>query len=158
MDSPNVRRHWDHSIDTAGPMKRHRLNIFSPAGRAELNRRLKDVVEVSLIRPSHNEFGSPILIVRKADGSLRLCIDYRGLSEVTRKDAYPLPRLDDTLDELDNAIFYTHRDLASSFWQIRLRDEDIHKTAFQTHDGLRVGRHGLPCLSECTMRRILFSE
>jgi hypothetical protein len=60
-----------------------------------------------LIRPSYSEFGLPILFVRKADGSLRLCIDYRGLNEVTRKDAYPLPRVDDKVDELQDAIF-TH--------------------------------------------------
>jgi hypothetical protein len=74
--------------------------------------------------------------VRKADGSLRLCIDYRGLNQVTRKDAYPLPLVDDTLDELKDAKFYTHLDFASSFWQVRVRDHDIHKTAFQTLDGL----------------------
>jgi hypothetical protein len=70
--------------------------------------------------------------VRKADGSLRLCIDYRGLNEVTRKDAYPLPRVEGTLDELKDANFYTHLDLASGFWKVRVRDKDIHKTAFQT--------------------------
>jgi hypothetical protein len=74
--------------------------------------------------------------LRKADGSLRLRIDYRGLNEVTRKDAYPLPRVDDTLDELKDANFYTHLDLASGFWQVRVRDMDVHKTAFQTPDGL----------------------
>jgi hypothetical protein len=101
-----------------------------------INRQLKDVVEASLIRPNYSEFGAPILFVRKADGSLRLCIDYRGLNEVTRRDAYPLPRVDDTLDELKDANFYTHLDLASGFWQVQMRDKDIHKTAFQTHDGL----------------------
>jgi hypothetical protein len=74
--------------------------------------------------------------VRKADGSHRLCIDYRGLNDVTRKDAYPLLRVDDTLRELKDANFYTHLDLASDFWQVRVRDHDIHKTAFQTLDGL----------------------
>jgi hypothetical protein len=74
--------------------------------------------------------------VRKANGSLRLCIDYRGHNEVTRKDAYPLPRVDDTLDELKDANFYTHLDLAAGFWQVIVRDEDVHMTAFQTHDGL----------------------
>jgi hypothetical protein len=103
-------------------MRRQRLNRLSPAERAELNRQLKDVVEASLIRPSYSEFGSPILLVRKDDGSLRLCIDYRGLNEVTRKDAYPLPRVDVTLDELKHANFYTHLDLASGFWQFRVRD------------------------------------
>jgi hypothetical protein len=88
---------------------------LSPAGRAELNRQLKDAVGAGLIRLSYSEFGSPILFVRKADGSLRLCIDYRGLNEVTRKDAYPLPRVDDTLDELKDATFNTDLDLAFGF-------------------------------------------
>jgi hypothetical protein len=72
-------------------------------------------MEVGLIRPSHNEFGSPILFVRKAYGSLRLCIAYRGLNKDARKDAYPLPHVDGTLDELKDANFYTHLDLASCF-------------------------------------------
>jgi hypothetical protein len=132
VDSPHVSRQWDHPIETTGPMRRQRLNRLSPAERAELSRQLKDAVEAGLVRPSYSEFGSPILFVRKADGSLRLCIDYRGLHEVTRKDAYPLPRADDTLDELKDAIFYTHLDLAYGFWQVRVRDQDVHKTAFQT--------------------------
>jgi hypothetical protein len=74
--------------------------------------------------------------VRKADSSPRLCIDYRGLNEVPRSDTYTLPRVDYTLDKLKHAIFYTHLDLASSFWQVRVHDEDIYKTAFQTRDGL----------------------
>jgi hypothetical protein len=74
--------------------------------------------------------------VRKDDGSLRLCIDYRGLNEVTRKDANPLPRVDDTLDELNDARFGTHLDLASGFRQVRVRYDDVHKTAFYTPDGL----------------------
>jgi hypothetical protein len=61
-------------------MKRQRLNTLSPAERAELNRQLKDTMEAYLIRPNHNEFGSPIIFVRKADGSLRLCIDHLGLN------------------------------------------------------------------------------
>jgi hypothetical protein len=115
VDSPHVSRQWDHPIESIGPMKRRRLNRLSPSERAELNRQLKDVVDAGFIRPSYSEFGSPILFVRKADGSLRLCIDYRGLNEVTRKYAYPLPRVDDTLDELKDSNFYTHLDLASCF-------------------------------------------
>jgi hypothetical protein len=109
---------------------------LSLAERAELIRQLKDALEAGLIRPSYSEFGSQILFVRKADGSLRQCIDYRGLNEVTREKAYPLPRVDDTLDELKDANFYTHLDLASGSWQVRVRDKDIHKTAFQTPYGL----------------------
>jgi hypothetical protein len=86
-------------------MQRQRLNKLSPAERAELNPKLIDAVEADFIRPSHSEFGSPFLFVRQAYGSLRLCINYRGLKEVTRKDTYPLPRVDDTLDELRTRTF-----------------------------------------------------
>jgi hypothetical protein len=115
VNSPPVSRQWDRPIETNGPMRRQRLNRLSHAERAELNRQLKDAMEAGLIRPNYSEFGSPILFVRKADGSLRMCIDYGGLNQVTRKDAYPLPRVDDTLDELKDANFYTHLDLASGF-------------------------------------------
>jgi hypothetical protein len=65
--------------------------------------------------------------VIKAHGSLRLCIDHRGHNEVTRKEAYPLPRADDTLDELMDASFYTHIDLANGLWEVQVRKEDIFK-------------------------------
>jgi hypothetical protein len=117
-------------------MKRQRLNRLSRAERVELNQQLKNAMDVGLIRPNYSEFGSPILFVRKADGSLRLCIDYHGLNEVTRKYAYPLPRVDDTLDELKDAKVYTPLDLVFGFWQVRVRGHGIHKKAFQTHDGL----------------------
>jgi hypothetical protein len=89
-------------------MRRQRLNRLSLAERDELNRQLKDAVEAGLIRPSYSEFGSPILFVRKAVGSLRMCTDYRGLNEVTRKDAYPLPRVDDTLSTNLRTRIFTH--------------------------------------------------
>jgi hypothetical protein len=157
VDSPHVSRHWDHPIETTGPMKRQRLNILSPAERAELNRQLKDAVDVGSIRPSYSEFGSPIIFVRKADGSFRLCIDYRGLNQVTRKDAYLLPRVDDILDELKDANFYTHLDLAPGFWQVRERDQDINKTAFQTPDGLMewVAMPFGPCNAPATFHRMM---
>jgi hypothetical protein len=137
VDLPHVSRQWDLSIDTSSPMKRQRMNRLSPTKRAELNQKPKDAMEAGLNRPSRCEFvGSPILFVRKADGSLRFCIDVGGLNEVTREDAYPLPRVDDRLDEPKDANFYTYLDLAHDFWQGRVRDKDIHKTAFQTHDGM----------------------
>jgi hypothetical protein len=100
-------------------MKRQRLNMLSPTERAELNRQLKYATEDGLIRLSYSEFSSSsILFVSKAGGSTRMCIDYRGPNEVTRKDAYPLSRVNDTLDELKDANFYTHHDLAFGFWQV----------------------------------------
>jgi hypothetical protein len=156
VDSPHVSRQWDHPIETTGPMKRQRVNRLSPTERDELNRQLKDDVDDGLLRPSYNEFGSPIILVRKSYGSLRVCIDYRGLYKVTRKDAYPLPRVDDTIDE-HNANFYTHLDLASGFWQVQGRDEDIHMSAFWTHDGLMewvAMPYGL-CSARATFQRMM---
>jgi hypothetical protein len=153
LNLQNVSRQWDHPIETNAPIKRQRLDLLSTAERAELNQQLKDVVEVSLIRPCHKEFGSPLLFVRQADGSLLLCIDYHGLNKVTRKHAYPLPRMDDTVDELKNANLDTHFDLASSFLQVREREEDVHKTAFKT---IMVRWNRLPCHSGCVMHRLRF--
>jgi hypothetical protein len=93
-------------------------------------------MEASLIHPSHNEFGSPIFFVRTVDGSLRLGIDYRGFNEVTRKEAYPLRRVDDTRDELKDVNFHTHLDLVFGFWQDQEHEEDVHKIAFHTPNGL----------------------
>jgi hypothetical protein len=76
------------------------------------------------------------MFVRLVDGSLRLCIDFRRLNEVTRKDAYPLRRVNDTLDELKDANFYLDLDLAYGFWQVRVREKDVHKTAFRTPYGV----------------------
>jgi hypothetical protein len=118
VDSPHASRRWGHPIDTTGQMRRQRLDCLSRARREELNRQLKDVIIARLIRPSCSEFDSPIMFVRKVDGSLRLCIDYRGLNEVTRKDACPLPRVDETLNELNDANLYTHLDLVSGFWPV----------------------------------------
>jgi hypothetical protein len=73
LDSPPLSRQWDHPIETARPMKRQRLNILSSAERTELNRQLKDAVDAGLIRPNYSELGSPILFVRRAHGSLRMC-------------------------------------------------------------------------------------
>jgi hypothetical protein len=157
MDSPLVGRELNRPIETTSPMRRQCVNILSLAERAGLNRQLKDAVGAGLIRPRHNEFRSPILFVRKADGSLRMCIEYHGLNEDTRKDDYPLPRVDDTLHKLKDAKFCTHLDMAFGLWQVRARDEDVHMSAFQTLDGL-MGWVAMPsglCNSLATFQRMM---
>jgi hypothetical protein len=99
-------------------MRRQRFNRLSRDEKESLNRQLKDAIDASLGRPSGTEFGSPIPLVRKADGLLRLCTDYLNLNEVARKDTDPLPRVDDTLDELKDESFYTHLNLAFKVWQV----------------------------------------
>jgi hypothetical protein len=154
VNSPHVSRQWDHPIDTTGPMRREQLNILSLAQRAELNRQLKDAVEAGLIRPSYSEFGSPILFVRKADGSLRLCIDYRGLNEVTRKDAYPLPRVDDTLDELRTRTFTPISTSPLAFGKFEYVTRISTRQRFRPMMALW---NGSPCRLDCVMHQLHFN-
>ena len=83
-----------------------------------------------MIKPSQSPYGSPVLFVKKPDGSLRFCVDYRSLNKISIKDKYPLPRASDLIDRLKGARYFTGLDLRSGYWQIRIAKEDTHKTAF----------------------------
>ena len=89
-----------------------------------------------VIVPSKSPWASPIVLAPKKDGSYRLCIDYRKLNEVTVRDAYPIPRIDDTLDALNNAHFISTLDLRSCYWQVEIDETSTPITAFVTHRGL----------------------
>ncbi len=88
------------------------------------------------IMKSSGPWCSPIVLVRKKDGTIRFCVDYRKLNDVTNKDAYPLPRIDDILDALRGAKYFCSIDLASGYWQIKVADKDREKMAFGSHLGL----------------------
>lgn len=108
---------------------------MAPKEMQELKTQLNELLEKGYIRPSASPWGAPVLFVKKNDGSLRLCIDYRGLNYVTIKNRYPLPRIDDLFDQLKGAGLFSKIDLRSGYHQIRIAEKDIPKTAFQTMYG-----------------------
>ena len=105
------------------------------AERDRINAEVAKMKEQNVIVDSDSPWSSPPVLVRKKDGSVRFCIDYRKLNDITVADRYPLPRIDDVLDELNRGVFFSVIDLKSGYWQIPIRPTDAAKTAFRTVDG-----------------------
>ncbi|UYV69577.1 hypothetical protein LAZ67_6004008, partial [Cordylochernes scorpioides] len=126
-----------HKIETGNhqPIK-HRPYRVSPTERQAIQTEVDKMLDAGIIRHSESPWSSPVILVKKKDGNWRFCVDYRRLNKVTKKDVYPLPRIDDTLDSLKGAKFYSSMDLRSGYWQIEVDEADREKTAFITPDGL----------------------
>ena len=137
---PNERGETDilsMEIDTGGaPPKKQAARRMPFAVRSEVAKQLRTMQEAGVIQSSNSPWSSPVVKVRKRDGTHRFCVDYRELNSVTKADTFPLPRIDDLLDQLGEARYFTTLDLASGYWQIRMHPDSVEKTAFITPQGL----------------------
>jgi len=131
------KRSVDHRIDLepgAQPAARPDYKKSLPE-QDEMKRQIHEMLERGEIQPSVSPYGAPVLFVKKQDGSLRMCIDYRALNKQTIKNKYPLPRIEEMLDRLGKAKVFSKLDLRSGYHQIRVAEEDVYKTAFSTRYG-----------------------
>ena len=152
-------RTYDHAIELEPNHKPpsqppHRM---SPVELKELQRIINDLQKKGFIQPSHSPYGAPVTFARKKDGSLRLCVNYRALNKITIKDESGLPRMDEMFDQLRNAKVFSKLDLSSGYYQIRVKEQDISKTAFRCRYGhfeFRVLPMGL-CNSPATFMEVM---
>ena len=152
----------EHHIDTenARPLRQapRRLPLVK---RNEAERAVQQMEQQGLIEPSSSPWSSPVVLVKKKDGTFRFCVDYRRFNEVTRKDSYPLPRIDDTLEAMAGMKWFSTLDLRSGYWQVRLDEKSKEKTAFSTGNGLwqftvmPFGLCNAPATFERLMERVL---
>lgn len=126
-----------HSIPTgSAPPSRERYRPIPTSLYPELRGLLQNMLDNDVIKESSSPWAAPIVLVKKKDGSWQFCVDYRKLNALTHKDAYPLPRIEESLTSLKQTAWYSTLDLASGFWQVEMAPKDREKTAFATPLGL----------------------
>eukprot|EP00253_Pinus_taeda_P008664 PITA_08664 len=156
------KRNIDFTIELipgAAPVSRAPYRMSLPE-LTELKMQLQELLDKNYIRPSVSPWGAPVLFVKKKDGTLRMCIDYRQLNKLTIKNKYPLPRIDELFDQVKGTTMFSKIDLRSGYHQIRIKEEDIAKTAFRTRYGhyeflvLPFGLTNAPATFMCLMNSI----
>jgi hypothetical protein len=130
-DTLGLTTRAEHVIDTGDsrPVKHRPYRIPVHLNKV-VNKQVDDMLERGLVRPSNSPWSSPIVLAPKKDGDYRFCVDFRRVNSVTKRDAQPMPRIDDILDQLGGARYFSTLDLASGFWQVPLREEYRENTAF----------------------------
>jgi hypothetical protein len=137
---------------------------MAPTELAELKLQITELQQKGYIRPSSSPWGAPVLFVTKNDGSMRMCIDYLSLNEVTIKNKYPLPRINDLFDQLQGAKYFSKIDLRSGYHQLRIKEADIQKTAFVTRYGqyeftvMPFGQTNAPAFFMNLMNKVFMEE
>ncbi len=127
----------EHQIDTQGqaPIKQRPYRTEF-ANREVIREQIRDMEKAKVIRPSCSPWASPVVLVPKKDGTLRFCVDFCKVNAITKKDSFPLPLMSEVLDSLGNAKYFSSMDLTSGYWNIKIREEDVPKTAFVTFEGM----------------------
>lgn len=147
-----------HRIDVGEQQPlRQRPYRVSLAERNMIDDQVSEMLRKGVVRPSSSPWASPVVLVKKKDGTIRFCVDYRRLNRITKKDVYPMPRIDDALDCLQGAEYFSTMDLHSGYWQVPMAEDDKQKTAFSTPDGLfefNVMPFGL-CNAPATFERLM---
>ena len=131
-----------HAIEIEGPPLRQPYRRQNPAVRREEMAQVQQMLSNGVIRPSNSPWALPVVMVKKKDGRLRFCVDFRQLNTATIKDAHPIPRIDDLLDALHWACWFSTLDLKSGYWQVPIQERDKEKTAFLTSSGHLLPPHG----------------
>ena len=145
---PPHRGKYDHKVKLTGTPRRQRRNRLSVPEFEELKKQCTDLFEQGRVRISDSPYAAPIILVRKPDGSMRMCIDYRGINEFIVRDAYPLPRIDELLEQLRNAKVISHLDLQQGYNQLRLSDTGPDDVTIASSAFQGVTPSGAPCLLE----------
>ncbi|UYV69952.1 hypothetical protein LAZ67_7001313 [Cordylochernes scorpioides] len=132
-----VQNRVKHRIHTGDhpPIKQRPYRV-SKREREIMQKEVDTMLEIKVIQPSESPWSAPVVLVKKKDGTWRFCADFRRLNHITKKDVYPLPRVDDVLDHLSSARYYSTMDLKTGYWQVEVDERDREKTAFVTPDGL----------------------